>query len=219
MAMLAHPRHALLVGALIFAPGAHADVYQCVDAAGKMLLTDSGCPPEYRVNLVVSEPQPVPAQPGAPEAVAASPKTPSAGAAPAGDAAAAAERKLLEAEAEADLLRDQLQLERERSELTRQRLEAIEDKLDALADMPAVYADWPPLYGGVAVPLFVAPEAKHRGFHGKAAKPHDRRARIDKKPRAVSQEARRDCGIFGCTPTITHAPWDDRRREPARRLR
>ena len=218
MAMLAHPRHALLVAALIFAPGAHADVYQCVDAAGKMLLTDSGCPPEYRVNLVVSEPQPVPAQPDALQSAAASPRAPSAGAAPAGDAAAAAERKRLDAEAEADLLRDQLQLERERSELTRQRLEAIEGKLDALADPPAVYADWPPVYGGVAVPLFVAPKAKHRGFHGKAAKPHDRRARIDRKPRAV-QEARRDCGIFGCTPTITHAPWDERRREPARRLR
>jgi hypothetical protein len=205
--MFALARPMLVIALLLAAPAARADVYQCIDAAGKVLLTDSVCPPGYRTNLVVSEPQ----------SVAAAPQAPSAQAAGVSDPAGAMERRRLEAEAEADLLRDQLEMERQRSELARERLEAIEDKLDALADVPTVY-------GGVAVPLLVAPKLRPRALHGKSAKPHDRRlcrdcgSRFDAKRRVAPRDTRRECGMFGCAPTLTHAPWDDQRRAPRRRV-
>ncbi|HEY7760941.1 MAG TPA: DUF4124 domain-containing protein [Burkholderiales bacterium] len=205
----------MVIALLIAAAGARADVYQCIGATGKMLLTDSVCPPGYRTNLVVSDPQP--------QAVAAAPQPP-AGALPSATASAAAmDRRVLEAEAEADRLRDQLEIERLRSELVRDRLDAIEDHLGALNDPQVVY-------GGLAVPLLVAPKSRFDAPHGKL---HDRRpcrdcgprfdgktrdgsprhGRLrDAKPRIVPRQARRDCGTFGCTPTITHAPWDYPRR-------
>ena len=42
--MFPYARHVLFIAALLAAAGARADVYQCLDAAGKMLLTDSVCP-------------------------------------------------------------------------------------------------------------------------------------------------------------------------------
>jgi hypothetical protein len=205
--MFAHARCTLFIALLIAAPAARADVYQCIDAAGKVLLTDSVCPPEYRTNLVVSEPQ----------SVAAAPQPPSVQTPPASEPAAAMERRRLEAEAEADLLRDQLEMERQRSELARDRLEAIEDQLDALADVPTVY-------GGVAVPFLATPKLRPRALHGKSAKLKDSRpcrdcrSHVDAKRRVVPRETRRECGTFGCAPTITHAPWDDKPRGQRRRL-
>jgi hypothetical protein len=212
--MLAHATPTLVIALLIAASAAHADVYQCIGAGGKMLLTDSACPPGYRTNLMVSEPQT-----GASEAVAAAPQSAPATPPASSEAAAAAERKRLQAETEADRLRDQLELERERSALTRERLEAMEDRLDELSD-------WPVVYGGLAVPLVGAPKGRHHKFHDKDFKPKDKDgrvrrdgdARFDAKRRSAPRDARRDCGIFGCTPTITHAPWDDTRRGSRRRI-
>jgi hypothetical protein len=220
--MFARAGHLLVIALLIATPAA-ADVYQCLGAEGKMLLTDSACPPGYRTNLVVSEPEP--------QVVAAVPQ-PATGALPPADASAAAmDRRVLEAEAEAERLRDQLEIERLRSDLVRDRLDAIEDHLDAMYDPYTVY-------GGLAVPLLVTPKPRFHGPHGKPdrlhdkpGKLHDRRAcrdcrpRLvdgkprDAKPRVVDRHASRGCGTFGCTPTITHAPWDFPRRGERRAQR
>jgi hypothetical protein len=233
--MFAHPGHLPVIGhllvtaLLIAAPAARADVYQCIGAEGKMLLTDSACPPGYRTNLVVSDPQP--------QVVAAAPQ-PTAGATPPASASTAAmDRRALEAEAEADRLRDQLEIERLRSDLVRNRLDAIEDHLDAMSDPYTVY-------GGLAVPLLVTPKPRFHGPHGKPDRFHDKPGKLhdrspcrdcrprlvdgkgrvdgkarDVKPRVVPRHARRDCGTFGCTPTITHAPWDFPRRGERRTQR
>ncbi len=207
--MFARARPLLGIALLIATPAARADVYQCLGAEGKMLLTDSTCPPGYRTNLVVSEPEP--------QAVAAAPQPPTGVAEIAAAVVAALDRRAVEeAEAEAELLRDQLEIERVRSDLVRDRLDAIEDHLDALYDPYTVY-------GGFAVPV-VVPKRFH-GHHGKpdrlhhkSGKLHDRhpcrdcRPRLDAKRRDTARQARSGCGTFGCTPTITHAPWDAPRR-------
>lgn len=185
--MFPYARHVLFIAALLAAAGARADVYQCLDAAGKMLLTDSVCPSGYKTNLVVSDPEP--------RAVAAAPQ-PQAGEARAAEDAVA--RRVLKAEAESDLLREQLELERLRTQLARERLEAIENDLAGL--------DQQTFYGGVAVPFFAGHKPR---FHGKPGL-KDGRGRIDGKTRVISRPPR-NCGTFGCTPTITHAPWDDMR--------
>jgi len=105
-----------------------ADVTQCVDDSGKLLLTDALCPPGYRANLVVSVPPR--AQPPAPARPAASELDPARG----------------------DVARLEAENRRLRDALAAQRFERIERRLDALDEWPQ-----PQVFGVLPAPLYALP--------------------------------------------------------------
>jgi hypothetical protein len=179
--------------ALALAPGSSgAEVFQCVDASGKVLLTDSGCPPGYRVNLVVGEPR------SAQDDLAYSED--------AQQRALDAEARNRAAEAEAERLRAQLDAERRRDLDQQDRLEALDRKLDALLDRPEVYG------GTAVVPVPALPLCGPNGRPWVDCRPPRERPKV--QVHRPGENGARDpyCGIAGCTPGITHAPWDDERR-------
>jgi hypothetical protein len=172
---------------------ASAEVFQCLDEAGKILLTDAGCPPGYNVNLVVGEPRGVEDDELAYREQAEQRM-----------ALADAERRA--AEAEAARLRAELQAQRMREAPQEERMDTLDRKLDSLLERPQVYG------GTAVVPVPALP------WCGPAGRPW-----VDCRPRPrpvkppVARPHARDadrCGTFGCTPGITHAPWDDDRRQP-----
>jgi hypothetical protein len=176
---------------------AGAEVFQCVDAEGRVLLTDAGCPPGFNLNLVVAEPPY-----SEDEAVAWREE--------AEDRAALAEAERRAAEAEAARLRAALEAERQHDGAQQDRIEALDRKLDALLDRPQVYG------GAAVVPVPALPWCGSG-----AGRPWvDCRPRRDPpKARVFRPDAREDCGTFGCPPRITHAPWDDERMQRDRRDR
>jgi hypothetical protein len=187
---------ALLTLLLAWEGPACAEVYQCVHADGRVLLTDAGCPPEFVARLVVADPAPGAAPPAA--AASADPAEVTER-----EALAAAQAQRRAAEAEAARLRAELEAERQGSNAMR--LDALDRKVDALLERPEVY-------GGVAVvPVPALPwcgaGAGRPWVDCRPRQPHS-------KPRADAPEPRDRCGIFGCTPGITYAPWDDERRAP-----
>lgn len=199
-----------LLGVVVALPAAGA-VYQCVDASGRLLLTDSPCPAGYQSNLVVNEP---PARALSAEE----------------SARRHAEAARESAEAEAAALRQQLDAQKSRDQAQGQRLQALDDKLDAVLQQqnqsPSLTVIGPPVW---AAPRALPPcDDRGRGVRDRAwvdCRPHAPRRDVGKeaaaKPptKAQAQAARqrerdyrRECGITGCTPTITHAPGDDARR-------
>lgn len=198
-----------LLGVVVALPAAGA-VYQCVDASGRLLLTDSPCPAGYRSNLVVNEP---PA------------RAPSAEDAARRHAEAARDS----AEAEAATLRQQLDEQKSREQAQGQRLQALDDKLDAVLRQqntnPSLTVIGPPVW---AAPRALPPcDDRARGLRDRPwvdCRPHAPRRDVgkeaDKPPTKAQAQAarqrerdyRRECGITGCTPSISHAPGDDARR-------
>lgn len=212
-----------LLGVVIAWPAVGA-VYQCVDASGRLLLTDSPCPAGYQSNLVVNEP---PAR------------------APSADEAARrhAEAQRDSAAAEAAALRQQLDEQKSREQAQGQRLQALDDKLDAVLEQqnqnPSLTVVGPPLWTapralppcddrgrGVRARPWVdcrphagtAPAGRHStGKGGVGETPFARPPSGPTKAQAQAakqreRDYRRECGIAGCTPIITHAPGDDARR-------
>lgn len=195
-----------LLGVALTWPAAGA-VYQCVDASGRLLLTDSPCPAGYQSNLVVNEP---PA------------RTPSVEEAARRHAEAARDS----AEAEAAALRKQLDDQQSRDQAQAQRLQALDDKLDSALQQqnqnPSLTVIGPPVW---SAPRALPPcDDRAKGAHSRPwidCRPHTGKA-VGKSPgksAAQTQAAklrerdhRRECGITGCTPTITHAPGDEARR-------
>jgi hypothetical protein len=178
-----------LVCGLIFAsnvPFAAAEVFQCVDSEGAVLLTDAGCPPGYVVNLVVGEPR--------------RPDDELAWLDEAEERAARAEAERQAAEAEAARLRAELETQRLRESMRHDRIDELDRKLDDLLDRPQVYG------GAALVPVPALP------FCGPGGRPwvDCRPPRAPGKPRIVRPDPRDRCGTFGCPPGITHAPWDRR---------
>jgi hypothetical protein len=185
---------------------AQAEVFQCLDADGHILLTDGGCPPGYTVNLVVGQPRSAQADEDLAYREEAEQRI----------AAADAERRA--AEAEAARLRAQLDAERMRDgSAPDDRIEALDRKLDELLERPQVYG------GAALVPVPALPLCGPAGRPWVDCRPHPR-PRLQPLPKPQPQAHRpgtrdldRDrCGTFGCTPGITHAPWDDERRRPDR---
>lgn len=192
-----------LVGVVLAWPAAGA-VYQCVDAGGRLLLTDSPCPPGYQSNLVVNEP---PARlPSAEEA-----------------ARRHAEAARDSAEAEAAALRRQLDEQKFRDQSQSQRLQALDDKLDAVLQQQNPDSS----LTFIGPPVWTTPRAlpfcddRAKGAHARPwvdCRPHAVKSPAGKvKPQAQAtkrpeRDVRRECGTFGCTPTITHAPGDEARR-------
>lgn len=174
----------------LYAPVAWAEVYQCAGPAGAMLLTDSGCPPGYQTRFIAREAR----REAAPRLNPEPPSVPEPAAKPEWQRAAAAE-------AEAVLLRLQLETERLRLELVQEQLKAAER--DALADPAFGYS----VIGPVVVPVL----PRHPPRHGKHGKPclDCRPPPLGQPVKMVPPDDRRDCGMFGCTPRITHATWDD----------
>lgn len=194
-------RRAVLCGGCVLlalmAATAGAEVFQCVDAGGRVLLTDAGCPAGYTLNLVVAEPR-------------YSEDDALAWRDDAEERAAQAEAERRAAEAEAAQLRAALDAERQRDGAQQDRIEALDRKLDALLDRP-------PVYGGAAlVPVPALPWCESG-----AGRPWvDCRPRRDPpKARVYRPDTSEDCGTFGCAPRITHAPWDDERVERDRHNR
>lgn len=197
-----------LLGVVLAWPAAGA-VYQCVDATGRLLLTDSPCPAGYQSNLVVSEP---PARaPSAEEA-----------------ARRHAEAERDSAEAEAAALRRQLDERKSQDQAQGQRLQALDDKLDSVLQQqnqnPSLTVIGPPLW---SAPRALPPcDERAKGLHNRPwvdCRPHAGKGPVGKPPvektKAQAQAAkqrerdyRRECGIAGCTPSITHAPGDAARR-------
>jgi hypothetical protein len=181
------------------APVAAAEVFQCVDAEGAVLLTDAGCPPGYTLNLVVGEPR------GPDDGLAWRDE--------AEERAAQAEAERQAVEAEAARLRAELEAQRLRDSLQHERMEALDRKLDALLDRPQVYG------GAALVPVPALPVC---GPGSGRPWVDCRPPRAHAKPRVVRPDPRDHCGTFGCTPGITRAPWDDdrsrrgQRRQPPR---
>jgi hypothetical protein len=135
----------------IAAMTSRADVTQCVDDSGKLLLTDAFCPPGYRANLVVSVPPPAP---------------PPALAMPSASEPDAAQGDVARLEAENRRLRDALAAQR------LERLEGVERRLDALDEWPQ-----PQVFGVMPGPLYALP--RHRDCpDGKrcGSAPHPRRS-------------------------------------------
>ena len=230
-------RQACAVGGAVLAlgvPVAFAEVYQCVDADGRVLLTDAGCPSGYRENLVVATP------PMRPEDQLAYQEELEA-------RAAAADAQREAAQAEVRRLRAQLAAEQAYDDDQQARIEALDRRLDSVLDAPQVYPGTAavvplpvlPWCGATGRPGFdcrprVTPRPQperrppvpgvaervrpHPPPHDRAA-PHERRAPkaaappgAPPPPRAQvrTPDPRESCGTFGCTPGITHAPWDDR---------
>jgi len=180
----------------VWAPAARAEVYQCVDAGGALLLTDSPCPSGYQTRFVARE-----VQPKAPVSATAKPP-------PVPQSTAKSEAQLLaSAQAEAALLRVQLETERLRLELVQEQLKLADRQLDAQAEPTTVGYS---VVGPVLVPALV----RHPHKHGKPGRPCvDCRPRVlDDTVKVVARDRWSDCGMFGCTPRITHAPWDDAAR-------
>jgi hypothetical protein len=172
---------------------AGAEVFQCVDANGRVLLTDAGCPPGYNLNLVVGEPR-LPED----EMLAYREE------AEARAAVLDAERRA--AEAEAARLRAELEAERRHGSTEQDRIDALDRKIDALLERPQVYGG--PVYGGTAV--VPVPALPWCGPGGGRPWVDCRPPRAQPKSRVFRPDPRDSCGTFGCPPGITHAPWDDR---------
>jgi hypothetical protein len=174
---------------------ASAEVFQCLDAEGKILLTDGGCPPGYNVNLVIGEPgsaedDDVAYREEAEQRIAL----------------ADAERRA--AEAEAARLRAELEAQRLREPPPDQRVEALDRKLDALLERPQVYG------GTAVVPVPALPWCGPAGRPWVDCRPRPRPNKSNKSQVIRPQRDADRCGTFGCTPGITRAPWDDQRRRP-----
>jgi hypothetical protein len=155
---------------------ADGEVFQCVDEGGRILLTDSGCPPGYSINLVVGEPHP-------PEDELLAYRE------EAEERAAAADAARLAAEAETARLRAELEDRRWEEQAAQDRLgapdqdrlDALDRKLDSLLERPqdrggagsrssALRPGRPPMGGlppaagaiqGAGVPARRAPELRH----------------------------------------------------------
>jgi hypothetical protein len=192
---------AALVGLALTAVGLHgarADVYECVSPAGSVLFTDRGCPAGYRTRFVVREPQA--------ETPAAPPPEPAR-------AQRRAERtdaqRLADAEAEAALLREQLEVERQRRELAQERAEFAERQQLAGEEPTIGYS----ITGPLLVPGYPWRPDKPDWPHKPCIDCPPRDAKIEYTPR----DRWRDCGMFGCPPSITPAPSDRgaRQRESA----
>jgi hypothetical protein len=168
------------------APFATAEVFQCVDAEGAVLLTDAGCPPGYVVNLVVGEPR--------------RPDDELAWVDQAEERAARAEAERQAAEAEAARLRAELEAQRLREGMESDRIDELDRKLDDLLDRPQVYG------GAALVPVPALPLCGPGGRPWVDCRP----PRAPGKPRIVRPDPHDRCGTFGCPPGITHAPWDRR---------
>lgn len=190
--MLSAMRIVLACSLSALVPPVAADVHQCLDDAGKVLLTDTVCPPGYRLNLTVrAHPAPAPAlqqKPAVQQAMTS---------------AVAAEPGVIDIPAigsEAELARLEAENRRLQAALDEQRLDTLERRLDARADPPQTY-------GGLPVPLWIAPaipvcrDGRHCPPRQETAKPIER--------------PYQGCGTFGCTPTLTHAPWDAQQRHRA----
>ncbi|HZP87529.1 MAG TPA: DUF4124 domain-containing protein [Burkholderiales bacterium] len=203
---------ALLALAFAVAP-AGATVYECVNAEGHVLLTDSPCPTGYQSNVVVPEPS---------KGAAALPADSGA------QASRDAEARARAAEEEAARLRRQLEDERLKDLGERARVQALDEKLDALLERQ----DYDYGYGGAVLigPPIVGFDGSfascgggfgHRDCRAHSGKDflhhkgflHHKERRFEPRPFSLSG----GCGIFGCTPTITHSPFDDRR--PLHRFR
>jgi len=166
---------------------ARAVVFQCTGAAGETLFTDSACPPGYRTELTVREPE-APARPASVPGLAAA-------------EAAKVEAAKQATDAEAARLAAELENARLRSQLQQERLQAIDSKLNALLE--AQSADQV-VYGAVGVvPFGVAakPFPVCRGKTGQTPWVNCRPARDDLKGSKKFVEQRPNCGITGCTPT------------------
>ena len=139
----------LFCGLSVAAVTSRADVTQCVDESGKLLLTDGPCPPGYRANLVVGVPPRVP------------PPGPAMPAASEPDAAKGDTARL---EAENRRLRDAL---------AAQRLGRIDQRLDTFDDWPE-----PQVFGVFPAPLHALPRHVERP-DGKrwGIKPHARHSK------------------------------------------
>lgn len=169
-----------------FVPTAAADVHQCLDSAGKVLLTDAPCPSGYRLNLTVRA-QAAPAPPVPQETASAAAVEP-----------AAIDSRPLDAGAE--LARLEAENRRLHTALSERRLETLERRLDAFGDRSETYGGFPsPLWITPAVP--VCRDGKHCAPRPRLGKPIER--------------PYQGCGTFGCTPTFTHAPWDAQQRHRA----
>lgn len=183
----------LLLG--VSAPAAFGAVYQCASPSGQVLLTDSPCPPGHETKFVAQDAQPVA----------------SAGASreeqPRSEPAAAADRtRLTAAEAEAAILRAQLEAERLRVELAHEQLRFIDRQLGAADDAPVIGYS---VVGPVVVPGWPWRDWK-AGKHGRPCV-DCRPPAADFKPKIIPRDFGTGCGTFGCTPSITRAPRDDRR--------
>ena len=183
-------------------PVAHAEVYQCAGPDGGLLLTDRACPAGYQTRFVVRE---VRREPPAAAPVEPAPVPPRA--------TSSDVQRLGAAEAEADLLREQLELERLRRELIQEQLRLADRELETRYDDTIGYS----ITGPILVPRYPIWHEK-RGRPGKPCVDCDGAGgKVEYKPR----DRWRDCGTFGCTPTITHAPSDSagrtRDRGPAAR--
>ncbi|MCW5620045.1 MAG: hypothetical protein KIS79_02930 [Burkholderiales bacterium] len=102
---------------------------------------------------------------------------------------------------EAELARLQAENRRLQAAFHEQRLDTLEQRLDARGDSPQAY-------GGLPVPLWVAPAIPvcRDGRH--CPPPRPQTAKPIERPY-------QGCGTFGCTPTLTHAPWDAQQRHRA----
>jgi hypothetical protein len=197
-------RIAMLCGswAILVSNFAVAEVFQCVDAGGRILLTDGGCPSGYNVNLIVGEPRSA-----EDDAIAYREE--------ADQRLAVADAERRAAEAEAARLRAALEAQRMHEGSQQDRIDALDRKLDTLLDRPQVY-------GGTAlVPVPALPWCGATGRPWVDCRPRPKPQAFrpearDLRPKAQVHrpEARDRCGTFGCTPGITHAPWDDERRLP-----
>jgi hypothetical protein len=178
-----------------WASAARAEVYQCVGPGGSLLLTDSGCPAGYQTKFVAREVQ----RPRPVEASAEAPPVPQS-------SAKSEAQRLAAAEAEAALLRVQLETERLRRELMLEQLMVADRQLEPRIDPTLGYSVVGPIV--VARPLWYLPR---HARHDKPGKPCvDCRPPVrDQSVEVIPRDPWRDCGMFGCTPSITHAPWDD----------
>jgi hypothetical protein len=152
-----------------------------------MLLTDAGCPPGYNVNLVVAEP-------GFPHDDAVAYRD------AAEDRTAAADAERRAAEAEIRRLRAELEAERRHDATRQDRIDMLDRKLDALLERPQVYG------GAAVVPVPALPWCGPSGRPWVDCRP----PRVQPKAQVYRPDPRDSCGTFGCPPSITHAPWDDR---------
>jgi len=177
----------LFLSGLWASASSYADVSECVDQSGRVVLTDAACPEGFHARVVV--PAPLRAEP-APDLSRQIPRV--APVLPAQDARGP-ERTAAELErlnAENARLRDALQA---------QRLDRVEQRLDALGDWSA-----PQVFGTFPVPVYAFPHRRPCA-HGKcgAAKPPRPPQRVDRPDGG--------CGTFGCTPSVTRTPWDRNR--------
>lgn len=181
---------------------AGGEVFQCVDESGRILLTDSGCPPGFSVNLVVGEPH-------SPEDELLAYRE------EAEERAAALDAARLAAEAETARLRAELDERRWDEQAAQDRLDTLDqDRLDALDRKLDSLLEQPQVYGGTAlVPVPALPLCGPGGRPWVDCRP--RRERY--KAQVYRPDSRQNCGTFGCPPGITHAPWDQERRLRDRR--